>query len=166
MQNSSPINVMVKKTPSTVVKKCDFSIQNGRQTAILDLTDPIFVCRWAPLGYMFIPNLVTLAYTVKKTSHENWNPSRDDERRTTLECNSPTSGLKMCETFSRNSSPAANIEKLRCCLYGGNQDDGWMLCSEKASRKIYIYGRRSLKTYLIGAPNKLQKMDCFVLDLD
>ena len=31
-----------------------------------------FVCRWAPWGYMLIPNLVTLAYTVMKTSCENW----------------------------------------------------------------------------------------------
>jgi len=58
-----------------------------------------FVCRWAPWGYMLIPNLVTLAYTVMKTSLENWKPSSDDRRRTTLECNSPTSGLKMSEVL-------------------------------------------------------------------
>ena len=39
--------------------------------AILDSTDPIFVCKWAPWGYMLIPNLEALAYMVMKTSNEN-----------------------------------------------------------------------------------------------
>ena len=30
---------MRRKLPGTEVKKCDFGIQNGRQAAILDLTD-------------------------------------------------------------------------------------------------------------------------------
>ena len=49
----------------------DFGIQNGRQAAILELTDPIFCVQVDTWGYMLIPNLVTLAYTVMKTSREN-----------------------------------------------------------------------------------------------
>ena len=41
---------MQRKFPGTVVKKCDFGIQNGRQAAILDSTDPIFCVQVCPMG--------------------------------------------------------------------------------------------------------------------
>jgi len=41
---------MRRKLPGTEVKKCDFGIQNGRQAAILDLTDPIFCVQLGPMG--------------------------------------------------------------------------------------------------------------------
>ena len=60
---SAPRLVWLWKYPARYVKKHDFGIQN------LGSDRPnFFVCTSASWGHMLIPNLVTLAYTVMKTS--------------------------------------------------------------------------------------------------
>ena len=78
---------MRRKLPGTEIKNCDFGIQNGRQAAILDLSDAIFCAQVCPMGIYAHAKFGNPSFS----GYENF-PQKliSVSGRTTLDCNSPT----------------------------------------------------------------------------